>query len=617
MFYRFISLILILSSLLACAASLTSCLSDIPDVGGKPPSDGGGTADKSIITPDFREYGRGTVAFDEMTYTRPDAERIISDFSAVTDVIEANEIPYEDQLGAVYSLEDGYILFTTMYNYSTIRMYEDVSDTYWCGEYEYISGYAPTFSSTLEKLFVAAARSVYAQSFETDYFGAGLIEEYADGGIFTDALVALLEEETEIENRYSALSTANVVITYKNMTDSLDGIMKFYAESYGKGSLTYSIALEDCTRLYEAKVSELSVQMLIDLLKVRKKISNELGYDSYATYAYETLYHDYTPEQMLAFIGDVAEFVVPVYYTVSYYVLWPYFDRTEEEMSLDRVDLINTLYYAYEDMDEGLHDVYSYMLQYGLYDIESKSENRFDGSFTTYLDAYNAPYAFVSTYGDCGDYMDLAHEFGHFYDSFVNYNSTTSLDLLEVSSQALEYLTLIEIKDELGEQEYKHLLYSQISSSFDVLLYQSFYALFEHYAYEIAYDAINESTLIAAMKRAATDMGMSADYFDSLDHIMMPHIMLYPFYVQSYSVSAAVALEIYYTECGTDGAGLAAYIDLIRREDPTLTLEENLGLAGLASPFEEDHLKQLSDMIHYQIMGSHYYKESTDKGNET
>ena len=110
-------------------------------------------------------------------------------------------------------------------------------------------------------------------------------------------------------------------------------------------------------------------------------------------------------------------------------------------------------------------------------------------------------------------------------------------------------------------------------------------------------------------------MGMSSDYFDTLDHVLIPHIMLYPFYVQSYTVSASVSLEIHYVELANDGAGLRAYLELIDRGNGALTLEQNLQEAGLTSPFSKNYLKALADMIHYDIMGSHFYKESTDQDN--
>ena len=147
------------------------------------------------------------------------------------------------------------------------------------------------------------------------------------------------------------------------------------------------------------------------------------------------------------------------------------------------------------------------------------------------------------------------------------------------------------------------------------MLFQSFYALFEHYAYDIAYDSISEAELIRAMKRAAEDMGMSSDYFDSLDHVLIPHIMLYPFYVQSYTVSASVSLEIHYVELANDGTGLEAYLELVEREDEDMTMEQHLLEAGLTSPFSKNYLKALADMIHYDIMGSHFYKESTSPDN--
>jgi len=615
MYYRLIATLLLVSMLFACVSTLTSCMQgDLPD-DDTPPIVQGGDPEKSIIKPQIKSYDRKTIDFDHIEYARPDAEKILSDFSSVTDIIIKNEIPYADQLTAVTLLEAGYSDLRTMYSYANILMSEDKRSTYWCNEYDYISSYIPSFSSTIEKLYVAAAQSEHATKFEADYFGEDLIEEYANGGIYTPELVRLMEEETAIENKYSAISTASVVITYKGRTDSFDGMMDFYSETFGEDTLTYKSAYEECSRLYEERASEMSRQMLVELLKLRKLIARELGYESYAEYAYQTMEHTYTTDQMLSFIGDVAQFVIPVYYVVSYYVLWPYFEQYDSTEPLDRVDLINTLYYVYEDMDSELFDIYSYMLQFGLYDVAGANDNRFNGSFCTYLDDYDAPYIFLSTNGDCTDYMTLAHEFGHFADYFINDGNEASLDVSEISSQALEYLTLTKLKGELDAEEYKYLHYSQLSSSFDVLLFQSFYALFEHYAYDIAYDSISEDTLVDAMKRAAADMGMSDDYFDTLDHVLIPHIMLYPFYVQSYPVSVSVALEIYYLESETEGKGLDAYLDLIDRENGNFRFEELIDDAGLTSPFSQAYLKGLADMIHYDILGSHFFKKSAVNNN--
>ena len=82
--------------------------------------------------------------------------------------------------------------------------------------------------------------------------------------------------------------------------------------------------------------------------------------------------------------------------------------------------MINDLYSVYRDIDPELLDVYSYMLQHGLYDIADESANRFSGAFTTYIYSNNSPFIFMSAEGKIVDYMTLAHEVGHFYDGYVN-----------------------------------------------------------------------------------------------------------------------------------------------------------------------------------------------------
>ena len=43
-----------------------------------------------------------------------------------------------------------------------------------------------------------------------------------------------------------------------------------------------------------------------------------------------------------------------------------------------------------------------------------------DLGFTTTLDQYNAPFIYLALYGDQNDIQSMFHEFGHYYDAYVN-----------------------------------------------------------------------------------------------------------------------------------------------------------------------------------------------------
>ena len=570
--------------------------------------------DEKIELPEYKDHNRGTINFFEIKYTRPSVDKTISDFSEVARLINENpsDSSYQDQLKKIRSLEEGYNNFLTMRSYANIKVSENSADTYWAEEYEYTSVKYPAFAKAIEDLFVAAAKSPYAESFEADYFGDGFIEEYKDGGKYTDELIQLMETEAALEAEYSSLSTSNVIITFEDMTDTPDNILAYYAEEFGKDTAYYALVKSSCSELYEDALAKRSRDIFVDLIKTRRLIADEYSYSSYIELAYEEIYHDYSQKDTLAFIDDISKYIVPVYFNLSFSVFLPFFYGYSSDQQIGTNELINDFGALLEGYDSDLYEIYSYMLQHELYNCKKNEENRYEGSFATYLDSYNAPYLFATLGGNTDDYMTLSHEFGHFADSYMNYGSSSSLDLMEISSSALEMLTLSGLKDTLSESDYKYLTYAKLDSAMQVLIYQGFYALFEHYVYEIPYAQISEESLLKAAKDAAERIGIYFDNVTTIDPMIIPHTVLYPSYVQSYCTSAAVSMQIYFKEIETSGSGIEIYKDLIYREDDSLTFEEYLAEAEIDSPFENESLKDLANKIYYHIIGSNYFVDTND-----
>ena len=94
-----------------------------------------------------------------------------------------------------------------------------------------------------------------------------------------------------------------------------------------------------------------------------------------------------------------------------------------------------------------------------------------------------------------------------------------------------------------------------------------------------------------------------------MEYVSVPHIFLYPFYVQSYATSAAAALEIYTLELKNEGDGFAAYNKLLARNGETaLSFEVALLNAGLSSPFDSSELRRTLNELHYATLGAYFYK---------
>lgn len=611
---RVISLLLILIMLFSCSVALIGCNDGDGSGDGAGDGTGDGTQQEEksyldkVIKPIFKEYpDRNTIKYSEIVYKRPDFTELGAKFGDVAYVIDKNQGSYEDQLNAIKALEPLLDEALTMYNYAHIRNSSNTADEKWSEEYGYVSTAYPAFVKEAEKLFVAAATSDYAQKFEDEYFGEGLIEEYADGGDYTDELVKLLSDEAELENQYTSLSPSTVKIKFNNTEDYVSNLLSYYKQTYKNDTAGYQSIYTSCMYLYHEKVKEISTDILVELIRIRWLIAEKLGYSSYREYAYDMLGHEYSPAEMDKFLSDITEQVVPVYSMLYNEIFMFYFSTTQSsEMTLDT--LLNSGYHIFKDMDAELHDIYSYMLQYSLFDIQLSEETRYDGSYVTYLESYDAPFLFISAEGHASDFTTLFHEFGHFTDAYINYNSDTSLDLSEVSSQALELMMTLKLGSYATEADKVYISYTALCQALETLIFQGMYARFETMAYALPYDDISEEGLSRIVESIATDFGLNSQVINNVSYMIIPHIITTPFYVQSYAVAMVPSLEIYFAEKDESGSGLEMYKTLLNRQDTSLSFAEHLTRAGLSSPFTDGLLRELANEIYYAITG----KEAED-----
>lgn len=618
---RLTSLFLLLSTLfsfIACSSGKggTDADSDLPPVSDNEEINNTPT----VVVPEYKDYQRGTVDYTDVTYSRPNIEAIEAAIDSVTQAIRASDDTFAEQISKISSLEDGLDDLKTMYAIAEIQRSKDSSVGFWQDEYAYISTNYPRITHALEELLVECARSEHKDGFEDEYFGCSL-DGYLDGGVYTDEAVALMAREAELESEYSSLSTANVNISYKSVTGILwegtaDEVIAMAREHFKNDDAGYKNVLSAITLLYEKARRELAKPIYVELIRIRHLIADELGLDSYSELAYDELGYGHTEKDMLELIADVGRYAAPVASDLEYTVFGGFFKNNVQPM-LDNTILINTLYSLYSELGADYKDAYSYMLQHGLCDVSKKADNRFDGAFTTYLDSNNSPYLFVSTSGFIKDYMTLSHEFGHFLDGYVNYGGDDSLELAEVSSQALELLTVLELKGHIRSQDYQYLeYYSMFTYLNSVILLQSFYSAFEHLAYRLEYDEIDEDKLEDIVEDAfeavyGEDMSIEGD----LSYVMMTHTVLYPFYVESYVTSGLVALDIFFTESyrtGKEREGFKLYEKLIDREGKPDEFSEMLEVSGIESPFADSRVKEIANKIYFQIIGKNYYKGCND-----
>ncbi|MBQ2793860.1 MAG: hypothetical protein IJF05_04095 [Clostridia bacterium] len=557
----------------------------------------------TIAVPNYKDFGRDTVNFTEIVYESPDVEDLIEDFNSATARISANELPFDEQLEGILALEDGYNAYLTMYTLAEINNSRDSSNEFWLEEYTYLSTNSSAFSQAVEDLYVAAAQSPHKSDFEEEYFGVSL-DDYVDGGVYTDELVALLTAESELIARYNGFSTDTVIITVNGEEGTVKQLMD------GVPASKYDSTLNLYMLYYMNEVTRLTKGIYLELVRTRIEIAEELGKESYIEVAYEEMGHDYSPEKTLSFLSDVknaAEIAYRLYYNNFYHL------STDIEPYATKIDVINTLYALFGEINGELGDIYAYMLQHGLYDYSSKADNRLDGAFTTYIRTNNSPFIFMTASGRYSDYVTLSHEFGHFADMYTNYGRNAGLDLSEVYSQALAYLMLLKIEDSMSETQtlknnYRYMLHKEMDEIYNILAYQGYLATFEHMVYSLSSEEVTEDKLLELMDEAQIFcLGGVIPDLSSWDAVLIVHTVEYPFYVQSYCTSLVAAIEIMLMEIEQEGAGIAAYMSLLNRDnDNPLSFEEELERASISSPLRDGAILDMYQGVYRFITGKVY-----------
>lgn len=587
-------LVLLLSLLLALSVLLQGCLMPFPSdrfdylteetTEPTKPTDRGEPAEADSYLP-YDEFPRPEeaelepVAFEDMEYTRPDAaalckalgelEKLVKDGGSFDEVGAAFEAAYSD-----------YSLFNTMDSLSYIRHTIDLNDEYYETENNWCEEQSPLIEQALEKCYIAMGQSDLRDRLEEEYFTEDFFDFYDENQIYSnDRVVKLMQKDNDLQAQYMALQS--------DQTIEWNGEEVLYEDIIGDESLDYDSYLM-AYQLYYNKYNPQVGEIFAEMIRTRNEIAKELGYDTFADFAYSYYYdRDYTPEEAEDYLSDIAAELAPMYFYAVYGA------QSTTPCSTDEVlDLFEKTVYRFGGE---FATSYEFMQAYDLMDI-TDSSSKMPGSYVTYLSSYQMPFLYVSPTGKLDDLLTCCHEFGHFVDGFVNCNGTSSIDCNEIFSQGLEFLSLS--RAELDDDEREALTISKVADSLLTFVSQAAYAEFELRAYALPDDQLNTEGLNALFLECMEEFGQS---YTGMEDIIAPgwidiqHFLIAPYYVISYCVSNDAALQIFQLE-EENGTGLETYRALMSTSSGNTILallEEN----GMESPFEPGRVEELADFF--------------------
>ena len=587
-------LVLLLSLLLALSVLLQGCLMPFPSdrfdylteetTEPTKPTDRGEPAEADSYLPydDFprpEEAELEPVAFEDMEYTRPDAAALCKALGELEKLVK-NGGSFDEVGAAFEAAYSDYSLFNTMDSLSYIRHTIDLNDEYYETENNWCEEQSPLIEQALEKCYIAMGQSDLRDRLEEEYFTEDFFDFYDENQIYSnDRVVKLMQKDNDLQAQYMALQS--------DQTIEWNGEEVLYEDIVGDESLDYDSYLM-AYQLYYNKYNPQVGEIFAEMIRTRNEIARELGYDTFADFAYSYYYdRDYTPEEAEDYLSDIAAELAPMYFYAVYGA------QSTTPCSTDEVlDLFEKTVYRFGGE---FATSYEFMQAYDLMDI-TDSSSKMPGSYVTYLSSYQMPFLYVSPTGKLDDLLTCCHEFGHFVDGFVNCNGTSSIDCNEIFSQGLEFLSLS--RAELDDDEREALTISKVADSLMTFVSQAAYAEFELRAYALPDDQLNTEGLNALFLECMEEFGQS---YTGMEDIIAPgwidiqHFLIAPYYVISYCVSNDAALQIFQLE-EENGTGLETYRALMSTSSGNTILallEEN----GMESPFEPGRVEELADFF--------------------
>ncbi|MBQ8833845.1 MAG: hypothetical protein IJ001_02835 [Oscillospiraceae bacterium] len=503
----------------------------------------------AVLLSGCMSYG-GIIDYEDMEYTRPDLTQIQDSYDAFCQTAAGDDA--EAVIEAIYDFYDDYDWFYTCYNLADIRYCSDLTDIYWEQEYNYCMELTDDVDALLEEMYYVLADSPCREALEAEeYFGEGFFDDYEGENLWDAAFSSLLEQEAQLQMEYYALSEE--------------------ALAYPSGSV----------ELYDACGQEMG-QLLVELIKVRQDMAAYWNYDDYAQFANDFYYYrDYTPQQADALLEEIRTELVELYRAVNADDVWTLADvpSTEEET-------FAFVRGAAKAMGGTVWDGFQMMEGAGLYDI-AYGENKYGASFEVYLTSYYSPFVFMNSSLTRYDCLTLAHEFGHFCNDYACYGSYAGIDVMEVFSQGMEYLSLC-----YGENT-EDLTRLKMADSLCIYVEQAAFAQFEQEMYRLEGDDLSVEGLNGLYEEVILRYGFDSLGYDPREYVEITHFYTNPMYIISYVVSNDAALQLYQLEQEQPGAGLAKLEDNLESEEYYFL--SFLTAAQLESPFAEGRIKEVRE----------------------
>ena len=548
--------------------------------------------------------------FAELQYVRPNMEKIFARVSGDIAVLKEAK-SYEEFRNAYMDYVEADTELETSKTIAHVRNTINLLDEFYEAEMVYFNSQMPKYEILKKEMGEVIVASPFKAEMEKE-FGTILIQNMeAQKQLSDESIVDDQVKEAELVSRFMKTQAA-ATVEFKGEQIGNYGLLKIMQST---DRAERKEAFEAWAKLYE-EIAPTLEEVYDGLVKVRAGMAKKLGFKSFIPMGYlRRRRFDYTEKDLEVFRKQVREVVVPAAAKL--------YERQKEALGID------TLYYydesiafpigdkeylvgeaqkMYRELSKESGEFFDFMMEYELFDLDSKHGKRAGGYCTT-LPQYHAPFIFSNFNGTDADVNVLTHEAGHAFAGFTaaKFQKTPELchstsEINEIHSMSMELWTYPWMENFFGDkaEEYRkeHLA--------DALMKIPYMLCVDEYQHKVF-----ENPEMTVMERRAVWSGLEKIYMPWRNYagneflesgafwIKQQHIFLYPFYYVDYAMAQMGAFEFYtkmkedrkaawadyYKLCAAGGS--MGYFDLLKYSGLHKVLEDGSVKIILKGVFEE------------------------------
>lgn len=546
--------------------------------------------------------------FNEIEYNRPDFDGLVDEISKYLDELEGAKNK-EEFFASHKKINDSFLLIDELYNIVSIRNSINTKDEFYDKELEFFHENMPRFDELKHRLSLIRLASRFRSDFEEKYGKAITMRDELQKDTFDPSIMEDRVSESKLVNEYYKL-TGGAEISFRGEIKNISALL---AITQDKDRATRKEAFEALNGWFSDNMESLD-RIYDELVKIRTKIANKLGFDTYTPVAYKVMGRlDWDDKDAKNYREQIVKDLVPLSQKIyadqaqrigienmKYYDLPLSFLSGNPKPIGDEKVLVKKALEMYEDLSDETGEFFKAMIDKGMMDLTTK-DGKAPGGYMTSLPLTKMPFIFSNFNGTSGDVDVLTHEAGHAFQGYLTRdmypadNNDLTMEIAETHSMSMEFFTHPWMEKFFGRDTEKY-YYDHIAAAIKFIPYGASIDEFQEYVYA--------NPKATPSERRAKYREIEKKYLPHLDYDgneylenggrwqRQLHLYTDPFYYIDYTLAQVNAFQYFVMDMEDHKKAWESYIKLCKIS-ATLPTKKALAEVGLESPFEDGTIEKI------------------------